>query len=428
MLEKDSSYIWHPYTSLGTENKNLLVTSAKGVYLYISNGEKIIDAVSSWWVNLHGHSNAYINKALTEQAEKLEHVIFAGFTHEPGIQLAERLLAILPGNPQRIFYSDNGSTAVEAGIKMAFQYWHNQGIEKKKVLALNGAFHGDTFGAMAVGERGAFNNPFHTLLFESVYCDFPFQNKEEEVLTQFKSLCEDKEIAAFIYEPLLQGAGGMRMYSTEILEQMLQVAKKNEIICIADEVLTGFGRTGKLFASEYMKEKPDIICLSKGLTGGYLPMGVTSCNEKIIRAFSSSEKSKTFFHGHSYTGNPLCCAVALASLDLLENPSCQEQRNMIEHMHQGFKAEFSGLASIKEIRILGTVLAVELNTKEESGYFNSLRNFLYDFCLAQGVLLRPLGNVIYVLPPYIISKSELTTIYTVIKKVIQKIDPETQTF
>jgi adenosylmethionine-8-amino-7-oxononanoate aminotransferase len=416
--DKDRSYIWHPYTSLGEAGDNIVISSAKGVYLYTDKGEKILDAISSWWVNLHGHSNEYINNALAAQASVLEHVIFAGFTHEPAIRLSERLLKILPGDQKKIFFSDNGSTAVEAAIKMAYQYWFNQGLKKKKIIALQGAFHGDTFGAMSAGERGAFSRPFQSLLFEAIHIDFPTKDNEEIVLKRFEDACSDEDVAAFIYEPLLQGASGMRIYSKEILNKMLHVAKKNNIVCIADEVFTGFGRTGKLFASEYAQEKPDIICLSKGLTGGYLPMGITACNEKILTPFVTSDKSKTFFHGHSYTANPLACSVALASLDLLLEEKCQKQILMISRMHREFQKQISGIKQVREVRTLGTLLALEIETQEKSGYFNSLRDHLYYSFLKKCLLLRPLGNVIYVLPPYPITESELKTVYSRILEVI----------
>ena len=357
LLQLDKDLIWHPFTSFAGSPDPVLIRSAEGVYLHTADGRKIIDAVSSWWVNLHGHSNPYIAQAIATQAKKLEHVIFAGFTHEPAIQLAKNLLSILPDNQSKVFFSDNGSTAVEVALKMAFQFWHNQGIKKKKIIALKGAYHGDTFGAMSVGERGIFSDPFSSYLFDVAFIDFPFSNNEAEVLDQFKELLKDNEVGAFIFEPLVQGAAGMRMYSPAILNALLKEAKSKDVICIADEVFTGFGRTGKMFASNYLNQSPDIISISKGITGGAIPLGVTSCSEQIVSAFTSSDFNKTFFHGHSYTANPIACAAANASFELLLKNDCQDQIQRIAEQHLAFKSKLQHHKNIKEVRCLGTILA-----------------------------------------------------------------------
>ena len=327
--------------------------SASGIYLHTHDGRSIIDAISSWWVNLHGHAHPYIAAAVHAQAKKLEHVIFAGFTHEPAIRLAQNLLRILPDNQKKIFFSDNGSTSVEVAIKMAIQFWHNQGNPKNKIIALKGAYHGDTFGAMAIGERGIFTAPFSNHLFDVSFIDFPDAENEAMVLQQFIALVRTGEIGAFIFEPLLQGAAGMRMYSPAILDALLKEAKKHEVICIADEVFTGFGRTGKMFACQYLSEMPDIITVSKGITGGTLPLGVTSCSEKIVMAFHSDELLKTFFHGHSYTANPLACAAANASYDLLIKDECQSQIKSIETSHKTFMEKLAGDSKVADARCLG---------------------------------------------------------------------------
>src|SRR6478736_7728516 len=316
--ESDKKNIWHPFTPLVDGVEPLLVDSARGVNLHLKDGRKIIDAVSSWWTNIHGHCNPVIANAIAEQAKKLEHVIFAGFTHEPAIRLSENLLSILPKNQSKIFFSDNGSTAVEVALKMAIQYWHNRGIKNKtKIIAIDGSYHGDTFGSMSVGERGAFNNAFAPYLFDVDFIDFPTEQNEQKILTDFEQKLSTNQVGVFIYEPLVQGAAGMRMYSKEILEKLVSIAQQHNVICIADEVFTGFGRTGKLFASDYLNVQPDIMAISKGITGGFLPLSVTSCSEKILEAFQSADASKTFFHGHSYTANPLACAAANASFELL---------------------------------------------------------------------------------------------------------------
>lgn len=416
LLEQDKAHVWHPFTPLAGAPDPLLITSAQGVYLHTHDGRKIIDAVSSWWVNLHGHANPVIADAVAEQARTLEHVIFAGFTHEPAIRLTENLLRILPTGMERIFFSDNGSTAVEVGIKMALQYWHNQGVTKQKVIALRGAYHGDTFGAMAVGDRGIFTAPFHDHLFDVVFIDFPTPGANEEgTLQQLATALQYNDVAALIYEPLVQAAGGMRIYDASALERMMQLARKHEALCIADEVFSGFGRTGKLFASDYVREKPDIIAVSKGITGGTLPLGVTACTATVTKAFASTDLLKTFFHGHSYTANPLACAAANASFGLLTSASCQDSIARIVQRHQDFASHIKGHTRVKHVRTLGTILALEIVTAEGTAYENTLRTRIYPYFLERNILLRPLGNVIYVLPPYVISDDELQIVYNAIE-------------
>jgi adenosylmethionine---8-amino-7-oxononanoate aminotransferase len=422
LQEKDKKYIWHPFTSLETEEEPILIESAEGVYLHNADGRKIIDAISSWWVNLHGHSHPVIAKAIADQAAKLEHVIFAGFTHQPAITLAENLLSILPKNQSKIFFSDDGSTAVEVGLKLAMQYWHNQGIKtKNKIIALEGAYHGDTFGSMSVGARDSFNIAFEKYLFEVDFIDFPKKENEQKVIADFKSLIERGDVGLFIFEPLVQGASGMRMYSPEILDQLIYIAQQNNVICLADEVFTGFGRTGKLFAGDYLKNKPDILAISKGITGGSLPLGVTSCSKKIESAFQSSEAFKTFYHGHSYTANPIACAAANASFNLLVSDRCEQDRKRIAASLEVFKTKMTGHPAIKEIRSLGTILAIELLTPESTSYTNPLRKKIYSHFISKGILIRPLGNVFYLLPPYIISDEELFSIFLVIELLLDSL-------
>lgn len=395
-----------------------MLERAEGAYLYTKEGRKIIDVISSWWVNLHGHSHPYIAQAIAEQAEKLEHVIFAGFTHEPAIRLAERLLEILPNNQSKIFFSDNGSTATEVAMKMAFQYFHNQGIEKKKIIAIDGAYHGDTFGAMSVGDRGPFTTPFDPYLFEVQFIDFPETGHEEEVWAKFKSLVEAGDVASFIFEPLVQGASGMRFYSASLLDRMIALAQAHDVICIADEVMTGFGRLGTLFASDQLQHKPDILCLSKGLTGGVLPMGVTACTDKIQEAYRTNDLMKTFFHGHSFTGNPMICAAANASLDLLLTDECEENRNRINQKHTEFAERIADHPMVRNTRVIGTILAFDLNTEKDTSYFNEARHHLYPYFIQKGLLIRPLGNVIYLIPPYIISDEDLDYVYATILELL----------
>ena len=411
---QDEKYIWHPFTPLHGMDAPLVIKKAQGVNLITENGDKIIDAISSWWVNIHGHSHPHIAEAVHRQAKELEHVIFAGFTHQPAIDLARRLLEILPENQSKVFYSDNGSTAVEVAIKMAFQFFHNQGKQRKRIVAIDGAYHGDTFGAMSVGERGPFTAPFNPHLFDVDFIDFPSQDKEQVVWKHFESLVSSGEVAAFIFEPLVQGASGMRMYSTELLDRMIALAQQNEVICIADEVMTGFGRLGTLFAADQLTNKPDIFCLSKGLTGGAMAMGVTTCTEQIQNAYRSSDLLKTFFHGHSFTANPIACAAANASLDLLLTDECTENRKRITRKHEEFFWRIEGHEMVRNPRVIGTIFAFDLNTERETSYLNEARHHLYPYFISKGLLMRPLGNVIYLIPPYIISDEDLEFIYSTI--------------
>jgi adenosylmethionine-8-amino-7-oxononanoate aminotransferase len=418
LVERDLESVWHPYTQMQTAKPPLPVVKAKDSKLILEDGTEIIDGVSSWWVTSHGHSNKYIAQKIFEQASTLEHAIFAGFTHPKAVELAERVLKILPNNQKRVFYSDNGSTAVEVGLKMAFQYWYNKGKQKTKIVAFNDAYHGDTFGAMAVSGRSPFTEPFLPFLFDVEYVDCPIKRKEEEVVKQFENIVKQGNVAAFIFEPLVQGAGGMVMYSSDVLDRMLAIAKQYDVICIADEVFTGFGRTGRYFATEILENKPDIYALSKGLTGGTLALGVTTCTGKIYDAFLSDDKMKTLFHGHSFTANAIACATACASLDLFEKPETWNNIKRIEEQHLNFQKELVGNKAVQDCRVTGTIIAVELVTGEDTSYFNSKRDEIYQFFIDRNILLRPLGNVIYIVPPYCTTDKQLDKIYTAIKELI----------
>src|SRR5688572_1148216 len=415
LAERDQQLIWHPYTQMQTAGLPIPIVKGEGALLFDADGKSYIDAVSSWWVNLHGHCHPHIAARISAQLQQLDHVIFAGFTHEPAVQLAENLKRILPPNQSRFFYSDNGSTAVEVAMKMAFQYWHNQEKPKNKIIAFRDSYHGDTFGAMSVSSRSAFTAPFNQYLFEVLFIDVPVPGMEETVLEQVKVLVKREDVAAFIYEPLVLGTAGMVMYAPEILNEILQVCRENQILTIADEVMTGFGRTGKYFASDHMQEKPDIMCFSKGLTGGVMALGLTTCSDQLFNAFLSSDKAKTFFHGHSYTGNPIACTAGLASLELLEKPETLQKIVAISRQHAAFKERLQTHKACKNIRQTGTILAVELSTGPTS-YFNQVRDELYALALANNVILRPLGNIIYVIPPYCITDAQLEQVYNVIEK------------
>jgi adenosylmethionine-8-amino-7-oxononanoate aminotransferase len=417
--ERDLKVIWHPFTQAKTAAHPVAIVKAEGCWLFDENGNKYLDATSSWWVNAHGHSHPYIVKKITEQIQQLDHIIFAGFTHEPAVRLAERLIEKLNGNYSRIFYSDNGSTSVEVALKMAFQYYSNNGAPRKNIIALNNAYHGDTFGAMSVGERNAFSAPFNDLLFNVHFIETPLNKKKEELINHFNGLIKKINPAAFIFEPLVQGANGMKMYDAETLSELIKICKLNNIITIADEVFTGFYRTGKAFAKDYLSEQPTIICLSKTLTGGTLPLGVTAAPEFIYNAFLSNDKLKTFFHGHSFTANPLSCTAALASLDLLEEEKCLNNIDFISQKHVEFKERVKYHPKILEASTLGTILAIELNTNEKSGYLNSISEKITPYFLNKSIYLRPLGNVIYFTPPYAISEEELNIVYDAIDEWLQ---------
>ena len=416
LSERDHQLIWHPFTQQQTAKPNIAITHGKGALLYDENGNDYIDAVSSWWTNLFGHANSQIAAAIKKQVDTLEHVIFAGFTHQPAIELSEKLIQLLPKNQSKVFFSDNGSTCVEVALKMAIQYWHNQNIDKTTIIAFKNAYHGDTFGAMSVGARGVFNQPFESYMFDVTFLDLPTDDNFEQVLTDFQQIIQTQKAAAFIFEPLIQGSAGMLMYKAEYLDKLIETAQQNHVICIADEVMTGFGRTGKTFASDYLNHKPDIFCLSKGITGGFLPLGITTCTQKIYDAFLSEDKLKTFFHGHSYTGNPIVCSAANASLELLQTSEFQ-LKNLVEWQTE-LSAYLKSNPKIENLRQTGTIVAFDLKTDANSNYFNNLRDVLYDNFIKRGILLRPLGNTVYILPPYVITNEQLKKVYEVIGEVL----------
>ena len=420
LQQRDLNVIWHPFTPQKNMTPPIPIVKARGTILYSEDGREFIDAISSWWVTLHGHAHTYIAEELYRQAQTLEQVIFAGFTHEPAISLAEKLLPLLPGNMSRIFYSDNGSTSTEVSLKMAIQFWWNKGDNKRnKIVAFNNSYHGDTFGAMSVSDRSVFTLAFADKLFEVLFIDTPTTNNIHELLKTIDS--NAASIAAFIYEPLVQGAGGIKMYEAELLDKLLQCVKAHNIICIADEVMTGFGRTGKLFASEYMIETPDIICLSKGLTGGTMALGVTACNQKIYDAYLSDDRLKTFFHGHSFTANPLACTAALASLHLLLQNETLNSITRIENLNTSFSEELQKFRCLKNIRQLGTILAFEINSGKDE-YLNNISTVITTKMLNKGVYVRPLGNTVYLMPPYCITVEEYEKVKLALVATINELD------
>jgi adenosylmethionine-8-amino-7-oxononanoate aminotransferase len=408
----DAAHVWHPYTQHATAPAPVPIARAAGAYLYDVHGRPILDVISSWWVTLHGHAHPAIAQAIAEQAHRLEQVIFAGFTHEPAARLAAELVARLPPPITRVFFSDNGSTAVEVAVKLALQYWWGRGERRPLVAALEHAYHGDTFGAMSASDRSAFTAPFDEKLFEVARLPDPVDGDPVAALAELLDR-RGAELAAVIVEPLLMGAGGMRMWAPETLRALRALAKEAGALFIADEVLTGFGRTGPLFACEAAGVIPDLLCLSKGLTGGFLPMGATCSTEPIFEAFLSDDRRRAFFHGHSYTANPLACAAARASLALLDD-DCARRRACIEEAHRRGLDRLRQHPAVRRPRLLGTVGAFEL--AGAGSYFDPIGQRLAAFALREGVLLRPLGNVAYLLPPYCTTPDEIDGVYQLVER------------
>jgi adenosylmethionine-8-amino-7-oxononanoate aminotransferase len=415
--------IWHPFTQEALDPPPIRITKAEGVYLWTEDGRRLIDGISSWWVNIHGHGHPALVSAIAAQAAKIDHILLAGFTHDAVEDLRAGLRKVLPQELKHIFFSDDGSTAVEVALKMAVQYWKNVGRpEKRSLVALEHAYHGDTVGAMSVGAESAFTDPFRNLLFpvhrvHSAYCyRCPVEKKRAtchiDCVDKLERLLEEKhgEIAALIVEPLLQGAGGMIVHPIEFLQRVRRLCSEHDVLLIADEVLTGFGRCGKMFACEVAGVVPDLMCLSKGLTGGTLPMGATVCTREIHEAFVSVDRARTFYHGHSYTGNPIAAAAAVASLQIFEREPVFERINAIAKIHCQRLDSIRNHRAVGDVRSIGTVAAVELRA-DDAGYGSRLKAKLYKFFLDAGILLRPLGNIVYVMPPYTISPDELHYIH-----------------
>lgn len=416
LFQRDQAVNWHPYTQMKTADDIIPIVRGKGIYLYDDEGKQYIDAVSSWWVTLHGHAHPHIAKRVSDQLNTLEQVIFAGFTHKPAIELSENLLNILPENQKKIFYSDNGSTAVEVALKMCIQFAYNQKHKKTKILAFKNAYHGDTFGAMSVSGRNAWTNPFREMLFEVIFIDIPTAENLDDLRIFIENISD--EVACFIYEPLIQGAAGMLMHRPEDLSELMKFCREQKILMIQDEVFTGFGRTGKLFAANHLSEQPDIMCFSKGLTGGTMPMGITSCSQEIFEAFLSDDRYKTLFHGHSFTANPLACTAALASMELLLIPETHDRIDLIVKKHSAFSEILGRHPKAENVRQTGTILAWEVVNSSHTSYFNETGKTLYKEFLKRGIILRPLGNIMYLVPPYCITAEELDYIYDHIIEVL----------
>ncbi|WP_314894259.1 adenosylmethionine--8-amino-7-oxononanoate transaminase [uncultured Capnocytophaga sp.] len=419
LTEKDQKYLWHAYTQHKTSDAPIAITKGKDALLWDEKGNTYIDAIASWWVNPYGHSNERLAKKAYEQLTSLEHVLFGGFTHQPACDLAETLLKILPKNQSKIFFSDNGSTAVEVAVKIALQYYYNQGEKRTTFIAFEEAFHGDTFAAMAVSGISLYTTAFQGQLLDVVRIPIPEKGKEKECKERLEEVLSQYNCAGFIFEPLVLGAAGMRMYAPEVLDELIQICRKHKVLTLADEVMTGFGKTGKNFACDYLKEMPDMICLSKALTGGTIPLSVTSTTEAIYDAFYSDDISKALFHGHTFMANPTGCAIALESLKILQEAPMQANLKRIHAKHQAFASKMDKHPKVARTRTLGVIFALDLEVPNRGEYYGSIRNELYKYYISHGVILRPVYHTIYVLPPYIITDEQLDKVYHIIEESIE---------
>lgn len=409
LQERDKRHIWHPLTQHKTSDMPIGIVKAKGAILWDEEGNEYIDGIASWYTAMYGHCNEKITSKVALQMLQLDQVVFTGLTHEPAVELSEKLIEILPKNQQKIFFNDNGSTAVEAGIKMALQFHFNKGAKRNTLIAFENGFHGDTFGAMSVSGLSVYNGPFEDFFLKVERIPVPKSDNLAEIILKLKQLISENNCAAFIYEPLVQGAAGMKFHEAEGLNEILKVCQKNEILCIADEVMTGFGKTGKNFASEYIDTQPDIICLSKSLTAGISAMSVTTCTQVVFDAFLDDEISKGFFHAHTYSANPLTCAAAIAGIDLLTSEEMHANIKRIEHLHRDFSKKIGTHLNVASTRVMGVIFALDLKVEMER--YGELRNKLFKHFMNDGVFLRPLGNTIYILPPYVITNKQLEKIY-----------------
>jgi adenosylmethionine-8-amino-7-oxononanoate aminotransferase len=426
---RDQAAIWHPYTQHKTSTAPVPFVSGKGAYLFDEKGKRYLDLISSWWVTLHGHAEPEVAKAIYEQAMQLEHVIFSGCTHEPAIELAEKLLALLPTGFEKIFYSDNGSTAVEVALKMAHQYWRNLGeTNRTRFIAFEGGYHGDTVGAMSVGFGCGFYSQYSNMLFDVDMMPYPatWIGDEDQVLEKEKQALDrigahlaqyGKDVSSIIIEPLIQGSGGMRMCTPRFLRALEKLVRAHGILIIYDEVMTGFGRIGDYFACLKAQTVPDIICLSKGLSAGFLPLAVTACQDKIYQAFLGDTVAKALIHGHSFTGNPLGCAAALASMKILQRAETQQKIALLEKIHREELTRVVASGAVEKARYCGTISAFDF--KIEGAYGSQQSRDIQNNFVAQGLLMRPLGKTFYFMPPFCISEAELRGAYTIVIKELQ---------
>ncbi|AXG68499.1 adenosylmethionine-8-amino-7-oxononanoate aminotransferase [Kordia sp. SMS9] len=419
LQERDKKHLWHPLTQHKSHPNHIAITSAKGAVLYDEDGNEYIDGIASWYTCVYGHCNSYIIEKVTAQMHSLDHVVFTGFTHQPAVELSEKLIDILPDNQEKLFFSDNGSTAIDVAIKMALQYHFNNNEKRGKIIALENGFHGDTFGAMSVSGLSVYNGPFEEFFIDVARIPVPNAENIEDVKALFTQLITKHKVAAFVYEPLVQGAAAMQMHKAEHINEILKIAQQHNVVTIADEIMTGFGKTGKNFASEYIETQPDIMCLSKALSAGMVPMAITSCSEKIYSAFYADDMKKGFFHGHTYSGNPVACSAAIAGIELLQSDEMQVNLKRIEASHKKFDQEIQIHHKVAATRQQGQIFALDLNIKMER--YGNLRDQLFNSFMSKGVCLRPLGNTIYILAPYITTDAQLEQIYQAIRDTLDEL-------
>jgi adenosylmethionine-8-amino-7-oxononanoate aminotransferase len=417
---KPASPVWHPFTQHALQPEAIPVARGEGAWLETIDGRRIFDAISSWWVVTHGHGHPHIVRAIKDQADRLDQVIFAGFTHEPAERLARLLVAMTPPGLDYVFFSDSGSTSVEVALKMALGFWRNRGEQRSRILALEGAYHGDTIGGMSVGARGVFNAPYDPLLFDVERIPFPTAGREQATLDAITTACRNAGIAALIVEPLILGAGGMLIYPPWVLAEMKRICEAHGVLLIADEVMTGWGRTGTCFACEHADMTPDIACYSKGLTGGSLPLAVTLCRADIFGAHYSTDRGKTFFHSSSYTANPIACAAACANLEIWRNEPVIERIAAVARAHTHGLDRFREDRRFTNIRQIGAIAALDVAT-DDPGYLAGIGPHLYDNFLRRGLLVRPLGNTIYLMPPYCSTPQELECVFDAISEMVDGI-------
>ncbi|WP_452224832.1 adenosylmethionine--8-amino-7-oxononanoate transaminase [Lacinutrix chionoecetis] len=415
--QRDKKHIWHPLTQHKLHPESMAIVKAKDCILYDENDNEYIDAIASWYSSMYGHCNPFVINRVHKQMQELDHVVFAGFTHEPAVKLSEELIKILPDNQEKIFFGDNGSTSVEIGIKMAMQFHFNSGEKRNTLIAFENGFHGDTFGAMSVSGLSVYNGPFQDFFLDVKRIPTPDGTNHEAILAQLKDITANNKVAGFIYEPLVQGAAAMKMHNAEGLNKILKFCKQHNIITVADEVMTGFGKTGSFFASDFIENKPDIMCMSKALTAGLMPMSVTSCTQEIYDAFYSNDIGKGLFHCHTYSANPIACAAALAGLELLNSEEIQNNIKRIIANHNRFGEHIIAHEKVKAIRQLGVIFALDLNVEMER--YGDLRYKLFNFFMENGVFLRPLGETIYIQAPYTITDEQLYKIYQVIEEALE---------
>ncbi|MDT7829167.1 adenosylmethionine--8-amino-7-oxononanoate transaminase [Pricia sp. S334] len=419
LSQRDKKHLWHPLTQHKLHPDMLAIAKAKGALLYDEHGKEYIDGIASWYTCMYGHCNDFILNKVSEQMQRLDQVVFSGFTHEPAVRLSEELIKILPANQEKLFFSDNGSTAVEIGIKMALQYHYNKGEKRRTLLAFENGFHGDTLGAMSVSSLSVYNGPFEDLFIDVERIPVPTVESIADTLKTLDARLQRNDIAGFIYEPLVQGAAAMKMHDADGLDQILKLLKQHKVLCVADEVMTGFGKTGKNFASDHIATKPDIICLSKALTAGLLPMAITSCTQEVYDAFYSNDMTKGLFHAHTYTANPPACSAALAGLELLRSEEMQTNIQRIIASHRQFDDEVKDHPKVESTRQCGVIFALDLNVKMER--YGNLRDTLLNHFMDNGIFLRPLGNTIYILAPYVTSDRQLQKIYDSIRSALNMV-------